>query len=98
MKGGFVKPGLIVHVVAPHTGLPAAYGGNEPKEYVAMQTGEMLGFFNPCIQLKPGDNVVIVKAPRKVGGINLVRVRRGEIEGEVYWCELRASCSEGFKP
>lgn len=43
----------------------------------------------------PGTELEIVKKPRRIDGrVNSVRVRivnQPEIEGEVYWCELRAS-------
>ncbi|QIG76178.1 hypothetical protein EVC24_157 [Rhizobium phage RHph_I4] len=44
-----------------------------------------------------GTELEIVKKPRRVHGINSVRVRvvaEPEVEGEVYWCELRASCTK----
>jgi hypothetical protein len=40
-----------------------------------------------------GDIFTIVKKPRSVNGINLCRVAdSANIEGEVYWTELRSNC------
>jgi hypothetical protein len=40
-----------------------------------------------------GDIVSIVKPPRKVGGINVCRVKvESGREGEVFWTELRGNC------
>lgn len=43
----------------------------------------------------PGTELEVVKKPRKIDGrINSVRVRivnRPTVEGEIFWCELRAS-------
>jgi hypothetical protein len=95
-----MEPGTVVHVAHPRTGLPAAYGGEMSLDYVNMFTEDgNWGLFSPNIRIMTGENLVIVRRPRKGRGTpNLIRVRRGKIEGEVYWCELRASCEMGFKP
>lgn len=48
-------------------------------------------FPSPKGEVKSGAVLEIVKRPRRVGRINLVRIRYGVSEGEVYWCELRIS-------
>lgn len=94
-----MDPGTVVHVEQPRTGLPYVCG-EKALDYVSVFTvDDHWGPFHPFLKVVPGENLVIVRRPRKGRGTpNLIRVRRGDIEGEVYWCELRASCKMGFKP
>ena len=59
--------------------------GISVRDPVGIQTGVALAV--------PGDILTVVKLPRKVFGINVCRVRTASnIEGEVFWTELRANC------
>lgn len=86
-----MEPGTIVHVVKPCNG--------PWSKFVTVFT--MPGNYNlfaPYLEVYAGQNLVIVRRPRKQRNEpNLIRVKRGDIEGEVPWCELRASCALGFK-
>lgn len=70
-------------------GMPA----NQPKEYMSLFAGKVGGLDGREVQIVPGDVLIVEKKPRKVGGVNLCRVRRAisQTIGEVYWCELRVS-------
>lgn len=87
--------GATVVIGDPKTGLPAPYGGNESIDCVsAYADGDRTGPFFPSIKILKGDDLTIVTPPRKIGRVNLVRIRTKDgTEGEVYWCELRASAS-----
>lgn len=86
-------PGAVITVGQPKTGLPAAYGGSEQKQFIEIFTDvDRTGLNAPAVAAVKGDELTIVKPPRKIGRINLARVRTANgTEGEVYWCELRAS-------
>jgi hypothetical protein len=86
-----MEPGTIVHVVQPRNG---AY-----HEFVSVYTEpNRWGLFASCLEIHKDENLVIVRRPRKQRNEpNLIRVRRGDVEGEAMWCELRASCALGFK-
>jgi hypothetical protein len=87
--------GTVVVVNQPKTGLPATYGGNETLEYLSIyEDSSRIGPFFPRITALKGDELTVVSAPRKIDRVNLVRVKTTSgVEGEVYWCELRASSS-----
>jgi len=66
---------------------------DDRKEFLSM-THVPGGFFNGGYNVGSGTVLEIVKKPRKTEGINTVRVRvvgQPQVEGEVFWCELRAS-------
>ena len=79
-------------------GLPGAFRGPDDSdvlEYLSI-TPSVGGYFSGAWHVESGAILEIVKKPRKVGRINSVRVRRQDdpsVEGEVYWCELRASAT-----
>jgi hypothetical protein len=94
-----MTPGTVVHVARMRTEPPQAFGSTaEIPECVRVFTTDKWGPFYPHVKLSQGDNIVIVRRPRKHRNQpNLIRVRRGEVEGEAFWCELRAACELGFK-
>jgi hypothetical protein len=75
-------------------GVPANLGGGETKPFLSLFTGMVGGMRGGELSVVSGETLIIVKKPRRVGGINLCKVKRvlTDTEGEVYWCELRASC------
>jgi len=77
-------------------GVPVNLGGGGTKEFLSLFTGMVGGMSGGEAAIRSGDVLTIVKMPRRVQGINLCRVAMQfsdqRVEGEVYWCELRASC------
>lgn len=87
LKKEEMKPGIKVVVVSPSDGLSGYYaGGGGPQRLPHINVG---GHRAPA-----GTELEVVKGPRKIHGrINSVLARFADgRQGEVYWCELRASC------
>lgn len=76
LKREHIVPGLTVSVKENHTLILDAY------RYLF---GESKG-------LPGGRFLTVVAGPRKVEGINLVRVKIDEYEFEVYYCDLLREC------
>jgi hypothetical protein len=98
LKKQDMKPGTIVEVAQPKSGLPKVMFGdsNVPQApeptYVAVRKSFMLG--DGGWGVTSGEKLEIVEGPKRRDGINGVKVKilsNGEV-GMVYWCELRASC------
>lgn len=98
LKKELMKPGvrIIVNDVIKD-GLPSLGPGmraNETKPHLSIYTEKSGGLSGGEVAVNSRELLIIEKPPRKVRGVNLCRVRRGisQTIGEVYWCELRASC------
>lgn len=70
----------------------ATIGGNHLIPTLRIwKDGDYTGMSVPY-EIPPNMLLEIVRRPRKVGNINLARVKSVYGEGEVYWNELRCSC------
>lgn len=77
-------------------GVPAVLGGGGTLDKLTITPDVGSIMLTGAWKVGPGTLLEIVKKPRRTQGINSVRVRvvaEPSVEGEVYWCELRASCS-----
>lgn len=93
------RSGLEVVVNAEvFSGLPE-FTGNEqtvtPDTLSFVSVRENFEMFGKVYAARPGAVLEVLSEPRDVDGIEAIRVRiKGtEKEGEVYWCELSASCN-----
>lgn len=87
-------PGAIVEVYRLKDGL----GGDKDHVLITTEAG---GVFDGGYGVDVGVRLTIVEAPKRRGGINTAVVKvlpdertgdKREIQGHVFWCELRASC------
>lgn len=92
------RQGLEVVVNAEvFSGLPE-FTGNEqtfvPDRLAFVSIRENFELFGKVYAARPGTLLEVLSEPRDVDGFEAIRVRiKGtEKEGEVYWCELKASC------
>lgn len=94
------RQGLEVVVNAEvYSGLPE-FTENEqtvtPDTLSFVSVRENFEMFGKVYAARPGTVLEMLSEPRDVDGIEAIRVRiKGtEKEGEVYWCELQASCDQ----
>lgn len=90
--------GAIVEIFQIKKGV-AGYGGStneDPSQQYVLLTASAGSFLEGGHGLPVGSRLEIIDGPKRRGGINTVIVKykddERELEGHVYWCELRASC------
>ena len=82
-----------------HSGLPEFTENGQtvmPDKLSFVSVRENFEMFGKVYAARPGMILEVLSEPRDVDGIEAIRVRiKGtEKEGEVYWCELAASCDK----
>lgn len=97
LKKALAIPGALVKVnPIIKDGVPAVLGGGGTLDKLSITPDVGSIMLTGGWEVGPGAVLEIVKKPRRVHNINSVRVRvvaEPSVEGEVYWCELRASCT-----
>ncbi len=88
--------GDIVVIDKPRDGV-TLLGAFQERPFVqiwGLGANDNMGLGPAKINGKPGELLKLLSKPRRRNNINLIRVLHIESgkEGEVYWCELRASC------
>lgn len=70
--------------------------GSSEKENLDLYPGMLGGMDGSGVEVPPGTLLTVVRKPRRIDGrwnCCRVRVDGTDVEGEVYWSELRSSCS-----
>lgn len=84
MKKEEVVPGTVIEVLST-----CAPGYPNHEGLMAWRDHETIGFGG--ILIVPGTIVTVLSRPRRVGGINLVRVDADGVECEAYYCDVKSN-------